>query len=290
MPELPEVETIVIGLNKLVRGASIKDVSYDWPKSFRISDNLLNNSLKGARIVDVKRRAKVIIIALNSGYSLLIHLKMTGQVVYESSKSRFGAGHPNDSLISALPDKSTRVIFTLRDDDGRLYFNDQRKFGWIKLVKSTKVPEDSFIKKLGPEPLDKAFNYSKFKARILTRSNSNIKAVLLDQTILAGLGNIYVDESLFFAKIHPLRKVQSLSNLEIKLLLKSIKTSLLKSLDLGGSTNRNYVNAEGQKGKYLDFAYVYNRAGQNCLVCRSTISKIRVAGRGTHICLVCQVI
>ena len=154
MPELPEVETVKRGLEKLLVGHKVADVSFDWPKSFPNPNSEVKNFLIGAKVINVRRRAKVLIIDLDTNYSLVIHLKMTGQLVYRGNEN-FGAGHPNESLIGVLPDKSTRVTLTL-DDKSQLFFNDQRKFGWMRLMPTLSVPELDFMKKVGPEPLELA--------------------------------------------------------------------------------------------------------------------------------------
>lgn len=293
MPELPEVETIRIGLQKLIRGKRIESVDFDWQKSFPNSPSDIKQFLLGATVLDVSRRAKVLLISLNSGYSLVIHLKMTGQLVYVPStqdggaEDRFGAGHPNDSLVGALPDKSTRVTISFHDHS-KLFFNDQRKFGWVRLIPSVEVPHIDFMKRFGPEPLEKEFTQTIFENQVMRRSKSRIKSVLLDQTVIAGIGNIYADESLWASKIHPETRVQNIPNNTLKILRKAIIDVLTLSIDKGGSTNKNYVNAEGKKGSYMDFAHVYNRTNQPCDRCGSPIKKIRSAGRGTHICTVCQ--
>lgn len=288
MPELPEVETINRGLKKLIISKRILSISSDWQKSFNYDQEQLNKNVINRTILDVSRRGKLLIITLDNEYSLLIHLKMTGQLVYQDQGTRFGAGHPNDSLVNKLPDKSTRVIITFKDNS-ILYFNDQRKFGWIKIVNKTEYKNFSFLNSLGPEPLSEAFTVAKFKNRLLLRQNSEIKSVLLDQKIIAGIGNIYTDESLWMSEIHPSTKVNKLTNTKIKLLLDSIKYILRLSLEKGGSSDRNYVNAEGKKGSYIEFANVYKKQNQLCPRCKKQkILKIRVASRGTHICPYCQ--
>lgn len=289
MPELPEVETVRIGLSELLPGQAIRGVEHDWTKSFPNAQADVDQFLIGAKIILVKRRAKVLIIELSTKYSLLIHLKMTGQLVYRSfdDKLRFGAGHPNNSLIGSLPDKSTRVTFEL--DTGQLFFNDQRKFGWVKLVPTIEIPEIDFFKKLGPEPLSADFTSQAFIARLQRRANSNIKAVLLDQTVLAGIGNIYADESLFAAQVHPETKVKDISEEQLKKLYTELIAVLQLSIAKGGSTDRNYVDAKGRRGSYMSFAKVFRKNGQPCPVCGTIIEKTRVAGRGTHLCPYCQV-
>jgi len=283
MPELPEVETIRAGLAKLLPGKSVKDVWYDWDKSFPNAPADVARFLVGAKIEKVRRRAKVLIIELSGGWALIVHLKMTGQLVFVSKNQRFGAGHPGKELVSELPAKSTRVVLEFKDGS-KLFFNDQRKFGWMRLLPAIEIPEIDFFKKVGPEPLDDDFTVDKFISRLQRRKNSNIKSVLLDQTVVAGIGNIYADESLWSAKIHPATLVSDISRAKLVLLYNAVRDVLNLSIAKGGSTDKNYVDAEGHKGSYLKFANVFRKEGQPCPRCGTPIEKIRVAGRGTHIC------
>lgn len=286
MPELPEVETVKRGLEKLIVGKEIVAASYDWPKSFPNSQSDVDLFLIGARVMLVKRRAKVLQIELSSKHSLIVHLKMTGQLVFRGEQN-FGAGHPTDSLIGELPDKSTRVTLTFSDGT-HLYFNDQRKFGWMRLLPTVEIPNIDFMKKLGPEPLDKSFTQGDFYVRLMKSPNRNIKAVLLDQAIIAGVGNIYADESLWAAEIHPATLVKNIPVPKVNTLFKELIAVLNLSIEKGGSTDKNYVDAEGKKGSYTSFARVFRRDGKPCPRCGTTIEKTRVAGRGTHICPKCQ--
>lgn len=290
MPELPEVETVRRGLVDLVVGKQIKSITHDWVKSFPNAKHDVDAFLIGAKIIGVRRRAKVLLIDLDTKYTIVIHLKMTGQLVFRANddKVSFGAGHPNDSLVGMLPDKSTRVIFDF--DDSKLFFNDQRKFGWVKLFPTIEIPNIDFMKKLGPEPLVDDFTSKDFVIRLRTKQGSIIKAALLDQTVIAGVGNIYADESLFAAKIRPTKRVKDVSDRELAVLFDELKKVLLLSIEKGGSTDKNYVDAEGKRGSYLTFAKVFRKDGQPCPRCGTIIEKIRVAGRGTHICPSCQVI
>ena len=287
MPELPEVETVRRGLNKLLVGHKVLDVNFDNPKSFPNSKADVNKFLINTSVIAIRRRAKVLIIDLDNDYSLVIHLKMTGQLVYVKENDRFGAGHPTDSLIGKLPDKSTRVEFIL-DSGAKLFFNDQRKFGWVRLMPTIMVPELDFMKKVGPEPLENNFTSEIFFERLQRRKNSNIKAVLLDQTVLAGVGNIYADESLWGAKIHPETLVKNISINQARELHKELIFVLKLAIEKGGSTDKNYVNAEGKRGSYMDFARVFRRESLPCPRCGTVIEKTRVAGRGTHTCPDCQ--
>lgn len=286
MPELPEVETVRSGLSKLLIGHTVLSVNHDTPKSFPNAAADVEKFLVGATVTGVRRRAKVLLIDLNTEYTLVIHLKMTGQMVYVGTQ-RFGAGHPSDSLVHELPDKSTRVYFEL-DKGAKLFFNDQRKFGWIRLIPTTEVQQLDFFQKVGPEPLGTEFTWQNFRDRLLRRKNSNIKAVLLDQTVIAGVGNIYADESLWGAKIHPTTLVRDLKEPQIKKLHEELRYVLQLAIDKGGSSNHTYVNAEGKKGSYMDFARVFRREKLPCPRCGTTIIKTKVAGRGTHTCPVCQ--
>lgn len=288
MPELPEVETVRRGLSKILPGRVIRSAyQIESPKSFPNPKSEVRRFLLGAKIVAVRRRAKVLMIDLSSQYSLVIHLKMTGQLVY-LGEERWGGGHPTDSLVGELPDRSTRVVIEFRDGS-TLFFNDQRKFGWVRLMPTIAIPELDFMKKVGPEPLEDEFRAADFIERIRRHQNTTIKAAILDQTTLAGVGNIYADESLWGAKIHPATKVRDVSDAQLAKLLQEIKQVMRLAIDSGGSTYSNYVNAAGEKGNYLaEFARVFRREGQPCLKCGSEIQKIRVAGRGTHFCPKCQ--
>ncbi len=288
MPELPEVETVRRGLQDLIVGRTLKSVEHDTPKSFPNATADVRTFLVGAKVIAVRRRAKVLMIDLSTDYTLVIHLKMTGQMVFRG-ESVFGAGHPNDSLIGELPDRSTRVTLTFTDDT-HLYFNDQRKFGWMKLVPTLEVPNIDFMKKVGPEPLDANFTAAEFSDRFKRRAKTSIKAALLDQTVVAGVGNIYADESLWGAKIHPQRLVGTLTSDEFEALYTELRAVMNLAIEKGGSTDKNYVNAEGKRGSYMDFARVFRREGKACPRCGTTIVKFKAAGRGTHICPYCQVL
>lgn len=289
MPELPEVETIRRGLNDLLFGKKITSVScIDSPKSFPNDPEKVRQFVNGAHVIAVRRRAKVLFIDLDTHYTLMVHLKMTGQLVFVGT-NRWGGGHPSDSLVGALPDRFTRVIISF-GDTSRLFFNDLRKFGWMKLLPTAEIPTLPFMQRVGPEPLDGSLTSRQFIKRVRRHSNTCIKAAILNQAVIAGVGNIYADESLWAAYIHPATRVSKLSDEQLQKLLHCIQKVMQLSIDNGGSTDKNYVDAEGRKGNYLSFANVFRREG---LACKRhpgvLIEKIRVAGRGTHICPVCQV-
>ena len=288
MPELPEVETVRRGLERLIVHKTVKNVHVlESPKSFPNSESDVSQFLIGATVTAVRRRAKVLLIDLSTNYTLVTHLKMTGQLIFVGTE-RWGGGHPNDDFINDLPGRFTRVIIDFTDNS-HLYFNDLRKFGWMRLYPTPEVPTIGFMQKVGPEPLEGSFTAPDFIQRIRRRNNTSIKAAILDQTVLAGVGNIYADESLWGAKIHPMTRVKDVTDDQLTLLLEQIKYVMNVSLEHGGSTDKNYVDAEGNKGSYLKFANVFRREGQACPRCGNEIIKLRVAGRGTHVCPVCQV-
>lgn len=289
MPELPEVETIRRGLGRIILGRKVTATeNYNSPKSFPNSAADVEQFLMDAEVTGVRRRAKVLLIDLSTEYTLVIHLKMTGQLIVVEGKERWGGGHPSDSFIHTLPDNTTRQ----RIDFGggsHLYFNDLRKFGWIKLYPTIEVPNIDFMQRVGPEPLEDTFTSTEFIPRIRRRNGTTIKAAILDQTVLAGVGNIYADESLWSAKVHPATRVRDVSDEQLAELLINIKAVMNLSIEKGGSTDKNYVDAEGNKGSYLQFANVFRREGKPCPRHPEVlIEKSRVAGRGTHTCPLCQ--
>jgi len=286
MPELPEVETIRIGLSEHIIGQSIKHVDVLWPKTLNVEH--VNDSVIGHAIRDIRRRAKVLIIDLDNGFSMLYHLKMTGQMVLvQAAGNRLAGGHPSPSMAANLPDKSTRVVFEF-DSGDQLFFNDQRKFGWIQVVPTAKIDQHSLVRRLGPEPLTVDFTLEGFEAVIKRHPKAPIKAVILDQSTVSGIGNIYADESLHLSKIHPATRSGDLKPIQIKRLYEAIKTIIAAGIARGGTSFAHYVTALGGKGDYLDQARVFNQTGKPCPACGTPIEKIRVAGRGTHICPHCQ--
>jgi formamidopyrimidine-DNA glycosylase len=277
MPELPEVETIKRGLCQFIVKKKLIRTTIVCAKSF------IGEPVTGV-VKDIRRFGKALIIDLDNQKSLMIHLRMTGQLIYDGEE-RYAAGHPSENFTAELPNKQTRVI--LEFDDGVLYFNDQRKFGFIKVLPTSEVEKDAFIKKLASEPW--TISVDELYEKLQRHKNSAIKPTILDQTIICGLGNIYADEALFASKIHPERKCGTITREETKLLIENAKDVMEKSIASGGSTMATYVKADGTKGDYLDFfAQVFHKEGQPCPRCGTKIIKIKVAGRGTHICPHCQ--
>ena len=288
MPELPEVETIRRGLELGITSQVISNVEVMWEKSFSVPPGLMKQVVIGAKIKKLDRRAKVLLIHLNNGYSLMIHLKMTGQMVLQKSDGeRFAGGHPTESMKNPLPDRSTKVIFELESGD-KLFFNDFRKFGWIKLVETAEIERDALIGRLGPEPMSDDFTITGFKAQLDRHKRASIKPTILDQSTVSGVGNIYADESLHLAKIHPERLSGELTPTEVKRLYSAIREIIGSGIEHGGTSFTSYVNALGGKGDYLDHARVFRKEGTPCPVCGTEIVKTKVAGRGTHFCPKCQ--
>lgn len=296
MPELPEVETIKLFLARNIVGAKIKSVEVLNPKSF-IGDL---NLLIGKQIKSVERRAKILRLGFGD-FEFLIHLKMSGQLVLikgEAGRVKgedFMGGHPTKDMHLDMPNKSTRVIFELENLTPHpkrytLYFNDQRKFGWIRLVgHASSVRGHEFFDKLGPEPLEKEFTWKILKENLLRRKKTPVKVALLDQQIVAGVGNIYACEACFLAGISPVKKIGELENKDYQRLHKGIKDSLQNGIKYGGSSKTHFISPEGKKGLFLDFAYVYGRAKLPCKKCTTPIKKIKLGGRGTYLCTVCQI-
>lgn len=280
MPELPEVETIRLGLQRYIVGKTIEDVEVRLRKM--ISGDVKN--IIGAKVIDVRRFGKGLVIDLDNSYSLAIHIKLTGQLIYEGQNLPKDL-HQSVKVGGKLPNKFTHVIFKF-DQGSTLYYNDLRQFGWIKIVKTDKVQKLAFFKELGHEPF-RDLDFEKFRA-ISSKSNLAIKVLIMDQKKMSGIGNIYANDALFEAKIDPKRKSKELSKDEIERLYKSILKVLTLGLKNGGASELNYVNALGQEGKYQHHFLAYARDGEKCLRCRTIMKKITLGGRGTYFCPNCQ--
>lgn len=296
MPELPEVETIRRGLEKYVVGHAIDSVEVRKPKIFqgKVEDII------GAKVVEVERFGKGLVIKLSNGKSLAIHIKLTGQLIFRDQE----LGIRNQTGREEVPNKFTHVVFHLDEKPSRaksrdnfshkgatLYYNDIRQFGWIKVIKSEDLKELSFFKELGPEiPLvagptkltEKDF------IKILSKYKTAVKPLIMDQTKMAGIGNIYANDSLYLAKIDPRRPANNLSTEEATTLFKSILNVLKKGLQEGGASELTFVNVLGEKGNYQNHSLVYGKAGQICSRDGNKIQKITLGGRGTFFCPVCQ--
>jgi formamidopyrimidine-DNA glycosylase len=292
MPELPEVETVRRDLKKYLVGARFQSIKIIDFKNVAPGATFLAKILKGKEIIALRRRGKLLIFDLNiPDKHLLFHLKMTGQLIYQQSNKLLAGGHSlSESSLSAavggkLPNKYTHAIFSF-NSGGTLYFNDLRKFAYIKLVGSPELKE-ILSNNYGPEPMDKEFNPD-YLSGIFKNRKAPVKAVILNQRLIAGLGNIYADEALFAAKIKPDRAAKSLKRCEVLVLQQAIVDIIKKAIKARGTTFRNYVDAQGKKGSFMDYLQVYQRQGRTCFQCLGLIVKIKVAGRGTYYCPHCQ--
>lgn len=272
MPELPEVENVRRSLEALVIGKTIEEVYVRLPRIIRFPQDsvVFAHQLKGCTIQGISRRGKHLLFDVPP-YTLVSHLRMEGQYRV--------AGHTEPEL------PHTHVVFALNDGT-ELRYRDVRQFGTMDLVSNDSERPKGLLE-LGPEPFDEGLSRSGLYHRIHHRS-APIKAVLLDQTCIAGLGNIYVDEALFIAKIHPERSASRVTRRETGTLLDAIRDVLQRAIDAGGSSVKTYVDGYGRHGGFQMELNVYARDGQACRVCGTPIEKMRVAGRGTHVCPVCQ--
>ncbi|MGD6816822.1 DNA-formamidopyrimidine glycosylase [Metabacillus sp. 84] len=273
MPELPEVETVRRTLSELVKGKEIEAIEVRWPKMIKRPDDVLQfqDALKGQTIRDIGRRGKFLMFSLDD-YVLVSHLRMEGKYsLYESQDE---------------PGKHTHVIFRFKDGS-HLRYDDVRKFGTMHLFEKGMEQQNLPLSQLGPEPFSEEFS-ADYLAEKLSRTNRMIKVVLLDQRIVTGLGNIYVDEALFRAGLHPDKPAKELSIDEISRLKESVISTLHEAVEQGGSTIRSYINSQGKIGMFQLQLFVYGRKNEPCKKCGTLIEKKTTGGRGTHYCPVCQ--
>lgn len=287
MPELPEVETIKLGLQKYVVGKTITGVNVIDPRlvTGEVKDTI------GAKVSDAKRYAKGIVLELSNGTAIAFHIKLTGQLIYRDKTNRdLEVLKPSPSVV---PNKFTRVDIIL-DKDSHLYFQEVRGFAWMKMVKLSDLKELPFFKTLGPEPIpspgsDTPLLTLELFENIVTKSNLPIKSLLMEQKKIGGIGNIYANDACFDAKIDPRRKTKTLTAKEIKDLFESILKVLEKGIAYRGSSELNFVDILGQKGEYQNHFLIYGRKNKPCRRDDGgIIEKIYLGGRGTFFCSVCQ--
>ena len=286
MPELPEVETVRLQLLSKIRGKTFKSVTIYHPKTVNYDDRFALK-LRGKVVKHIDRIGKLLIFSFRdeSDLFLLAHLKMTGQFFLVDKTEITGGGHsPTTKSMEKLPNKHTRVGFVFTDNT-KLFFNDMRLFGFTKLVDSAAV--ELAKAKFGPEPLAPDFN-AKDLYQTLQKRRTAIKAALLNQSLIAGLGNIYVDEVLFRSGIRPTRRADHLTKREVGLLVKHSREILEKAISVGGTTFQHFLDTGGENGNYKDYLLVFGKENTPCPKCGTIIKKIRCAGRGTHFCPHCQ--
>ncbi|MFC1571256.1 bifunctional DNA-formamidopyrimidine glycosylase/DNA-(apurinic or apyrimidinic site) lyase [Candidatus Margulisiibacteriota bacterium] len=287
MPELPEVETIKRGLAKTIVGKTIVDFDSDWHKAINLPLKTYRKRIKGLRVRGLKRRAKMLILELSGGLSILVHLKMTGQLIYRDKARCLIGGHTLALNCDGLPNKFTHATFSFKDGS-RLYFNDLRKFGWVRLYKDGEMERWIDGKRLGPEPLSKEFSVKYLVGRAKKRPKMKIKQFIMDNSNLVGVGNIYSDEVCFYAKVKPTRRVGALSSAQIKTIHKGIQEILRRAIKAQGTTFSNYVNADGQAGGFVKMLKVYQRYGEKCFRCPGKVAKMKIGGRTSSFCPRCQ--
>ena len=298
MPELPEVENLRLGLKKSILGQKIRRVWVQKPKlvsgkgTKRAPSNskraLFIKGITGEKIISIERRAKNLIFKLSHNKVILVHLKMSGQFVYQpknKSKSVSG-GHPIELSEKTLPNKHSHVIFEL--EKGNLYYNDTRMFGYLLYYKDTKnFEKENHFGKLGVEPLSSEFS-TKYFINSLKNKKGKIKAVLMDQKIVTGLGNIYADEALFESRIRPDRNPSTLKEKEIINLHKAVIRIIKKAIKVGGSSVATYRLLDNTRGNYAREHKVYGKDGQSCVNCKKPLKKTEIQGRTTIFCPNCQ--
>jgi len=274
MPELPEVETVVRQLNSAIANLKINDVQVYFGIRNQPEQKSFISTLVGKTILKVERRAKVIIFRLSDDMTMVAHLKMSGKFFIH--------------LAEVKPDKHTHVVLRL-DNDKQLFWHDVRKFGYLKIMTNLEVDDWFLNKNFGPEPLLDTFTPAVFKRQLLTRKNAKIKNTLLDQSVVAGVGNIYDIEALWLAKIHPLRVINTLTDSEIELLHQHIVAILHKSVAANGTSSDDFLDTSKKRGTFQDELKVYGKENTPCPRCATIFTKIKLNGRGTVFCPSCQI-
>lgn len=287
MPELPEVETIAKQLRKVIVGKEIKSVEVLHTKSFAGDpQRLIHKNITG-----VFRRAKVLGFEIGEEIRVIVHLKMTGQLIWRPKEwsnnnrgSEIVGGHPSEDWVGSLPSKHTRVVWTF-GDDSKLFFNDMRVFGWMKLLQKDEL--EKLFDKSPPDVIDETFTLEYFEGA-LKGVNRPVKIVIMDTAKMGGVGNIYANDALWESQVLPSKKAKDLTASETERLYQAVKDVINLGIKYGGATAANYVNLDGLGGSYQDHFRVYKRDGENCLRCGEKIVKDKVGGRGTFWCPKCQ--
>jgi formamidopyrimidine-DNA glycosylase len=286
LPELPEVETIRKDLSNVILNKKITNIIISKPKLIKNSSILFfKQKLINQQINQVNRRGKLLYLELSNQNYLLIHLKMTGQLIYQHQKRIIAGGHSEPKIESILPNKYSHVIFEF-SDQSQLFFNDQRQFGYFKIVEQPEL--NNILQKFGIEPLRSEFTSQNF-TNLFAKKTTTVKNLLLNQNAISGIGNIYADEICFHAGIKPTKKIPRLTATEVQKLFQSTKYIIKKAIKFRGTTFNNYRDSNGNIGNFKSQLKVYGRGNLLCLKCQTRkIKKIKHAGRGTHYCPICQ--
>lgn len=300
MPELPEVQTVVNDLNRKIIGRKIVGVWFDWPKMLKDPLDQQKNkiahkhikifekAIKGKKILQVKRRAKNILIYLSGGLMLLIHQKMTGHFLvgkWQINGKRIIPLEPKEAVVDPY-NSYIHLIFYL-DNGKMLALSDLRKFAKVIFGEVGQIENLSELKRLGPEPLDQKFKFQEFK-EIIKKERRKIKQVLMDQKVISGIGNIYSDDILWQAKVHPFKPANKLSEKDLKRIWIAMKNILKKALKLRGTSVSDFRDTSGKKGGYGEARLVYQREGEKCSRCGTIIKRVKIGGRSAHYCPKCQ--
>ncbi|MEK9200521.1 MAG: bifunctional DNA-formamidopyrimidine glycosylase/DNA-(apurinic or apyrimidinic site) lyase [Patescibacteria group bacterium] len=272
MPELPEIETVKLQLGGVLVGQKLTKITLNNNRT--VKGDIQH--LVGKRVVGVNRKGKVLLIDFGDGTELGFHFKMTGQLIYDDGKTRISGGHPTEDFVNKMPSSHTRVIFEF--ENSKLYFNDQRLFGWIEV-------NPKFVDKLGPEPFE--ISKDEFIKR-LSKLRSPIKTVIMNQEVISGVGNIYANDALWEAGINPRVISYQLSVEQLSLLLEKIILVLNEGIKYGGATYDDYLDLHGAGGHYQEHFRTYKQDGKACKRCGETIVKNVLGGRGTYYCPNCQ--
>jgi formamidopyrimidine-DNA glycosylase len=305
MPELPEVQTTVDGINEHVKGLVIRDVWTDYQSAFHAGkDNIkdpvffsrFKRLIKGARIESATRRAKNILVHLSNGHTIIVHMKMTGHFLYgryEKREIETAGGLKKEGWVAKgtgpLRDdpfnRHIRLVFSLSDGK-HLALSDLRRFAKVTIAKSDALHISEHLSESGPEPLDPSFDLEAFSLRLARRPNAPIKQALMDHTVVAGIGNIYSDEVLWRAGIHPLEKIKGVSKARMGLVFEAMKETLKKGIDFGGDSMSDYRNILGEEGEFQERHNAYRRTGEKCPKrgCKGVIRRLKIGGRSAHFC------
>ncbi|MBI5134545.1 MAG: bifunctional DNA-formamidopyrimidine glycosylase/DNA-(apurinic or apyrimidinic site) lyase [Candidatus Taylorbacteria bacterium] len=302
MPELPEVQTTVDGINALAKGASIKDVWTDYGSAFHAGKDDIKDPdffarfkklVRGARIEGAARRAKNVLIALSNGRTVIVHMKMTGHFLYGRYEKRKSGKDGKEEWLASGPgplrddpfNRHIRLVFIL--DNGRhLALSDLRRFAKVTIAESDRLHESKHLSESGPEPLDPSFDLQALEARLARRPQAPIKLALMDHTLVAGIGNIYSDEILWRAGVHPLEKAKDVPKGKVALIFAAMKETLRRGIALGGDSMSDYRNVLGLEGKFQERHRAYRRTGERCSKagCKGVIRRIKIGGRSGHYC------
>ncbi len=303
MPELPEVQTVVSELNKKLKNRKIKRLAVHTSKLISVGPQTVSNIrdvsqkvvnqfvrlLEGRKITSVRRRGKMLIFDVDGPLAILVHLKMTGQFIFEDFQfakktgSKYKLLNKLSAPLTKLPSKHTHVVFYFTDKSV-LYFNDIRKFGYIRVVEDKDLDKVREFKEYGPEPLEKEFTFKVFADSLKNRKKVPIKLALMDTKIVVGIGNIYSDEILYHAHVRPDRKVESLSTAELKKVFEQIKPVLKTAIKYKGSSVGDFVRTDGKWGSMGKHHFVYGRKNRSCLGCGTIILSKKLGGRTTSFC------